>query len=259
MKLGICASGRDLGLLAASGADYVEEHVQQFLVPELAATEFEARLRALPPAPAVRAANCFLPGDLKCVGPDVDVRRLLKYGGTAFIRARQAGIKTIVFGSAGARSIPKGFAREKAAAQFVELLKSLGPMAAEQDLTLVVEPLNTGECNFINSLQEGAELVRACGHPAVRLLCDFYHMRMEDEGAEEIVAHGALLAHAHVAEKEGRAFPGKHGEDLSDYLIALKEVEYQGAISLECGWGSLRDEAASSLASFRVQVDKAGL
>jgi sugar phosphate isomerase/epimerase len=258
MKLGICASGRDLALLAGSGADYVEEHTQQFLAPEAPAAEFEARLRALPAAPPVRASNCFLPGDLKCVGPDVDMRRLLQYGGTAFIRGRQAGIKTIVFGSAGARSIPEGFARDKAAAQFVELLKQLGPMASEQGVTLVVEPLNTGECNFINSLREGADLVRACGHPAVRLLCDFFHMRMENEGAEEIVAHGALLAHAHIAEKEGRSFPGRHGEDFSDYLIALKEVEYRGSLSLECDWKSLKDEAAGSLASLRAQLAKAG-
>jgi len=258
IKLGICASGTQLPLLAGSGAYYVEEHLQNFLLPELAEEAFEAKLRALPASPPVLAANCFLPGDLKCVGPVVDSKRLLNYGRTAFTRAKRAGIRTIVFGSSGARSIPEGFGRNQAKEQFVGLLKSLAPLAGDQGLTLVVEPLNSGECNFINSLDEGAELVAACGQSSVRLLCDIYHMRKEDEGADAIKRNWLLLAHVHVAEKEGRAFPGKHSEDFGPYLKALKGAGYQGAISLECNWSSLEEEAPGALKGFRAQLEMTG-
>ena len=126
-------------------------------------------------------------------------------------------------------------------------------------MTLVVEPLNSRECNFINSLDEGAELVAACGHAAVRLLADIYHMLMDQEGPDAILRHGALLSHVHIAEKEGRAFPGKHGEDFGPYLRALNEIGYQGALSLECGWSDLEKEAPIAIVSLRKQLEMAGL
>jgi sugar phosphate isomerase/epimerase len=259
MKVGICASGAELALLADSGADYFEEHVQQFLDPQGSEAAFEARLAALPKAPPLKSANCFLPAALKSVGPARDLGALLAYGATAFARARRAGIGTVVFGSGGSRQLPEGFSPAEARAQFVELLKGLGPLAAAQGATLVVEPLNSAECNFINSLDEGAELVRACGHPSVGLLADIYHMKRDGEGPDAILRNKAWLRHAHVAELKDRACPGRHREDLGPYLRALKEAAYRGSVSLECGWSDLEHEAPGALAYFRGQLEAAGL
>jgi sugar phosphate isomerase/epimerase len=259
IKIGICATGAQLALLGASGADYIEEHAQQFLVPRLDQSEFEARLKSLPGRPPLYSANCFLPGEIKVVGPAADFGKLFSYAATAFARARQAGIKVIVFGSSGSRAVPEGFEKERAKGQFVDALKGLAPLAGDAGLTLVVEPLNRLECNFINTLDEGAELVAACGQPAVRLLADIYHMLMDGEAAVALIRNGALLSHAHIAEKQGRAFPGKHGEDFGPYLRALKEIEYQGALSLECGWSDLAKEAPGAIVNLHQQLKSAGL
>jgi sugar phosphate isomerase/epimerase len=249
MQVGICTSVANAGVLAQAGADYIEENVQGYLRPE------EAEVSFAPAALPVRAACGFLPGKLKVTGPETHHAAIARYAATAFQRAKAAGIQTIVFGSGGSRKLPEGFPRDEARAQFIAVLKTIGPLAAPQGVTVVVEPLNRGECNFINSLAEGADLVAACNHPNVRLLADIYHMLRDGESPDAILAHGHWLQHVHVAEKAKRTAPGVAGDDFRPHLRALKAVNYRGAISFECGWIDLKTEAAGCLAAFRRQLE----
>jgi sugar phosphate isomerase/epimerase len=207
----------------------------------------------------VSAANALLPPAIKCVGPEVDTERLVRYAETAFRRAKEAGIRFIVFGSGGARQIPDGFSPAQAREQFFTYVKAIAPLAHTHDVILVIECLNSKECNFLNALAEGAAIVEEVNHPSIRLLADIYHMRVDGEPAEEIVKYGELLRHVHVAELEGRQAPGTFGEDFGPYLRALKEIDYRGAISFECGWKQLSEQAAGSLKGFREQVRQTGL
>ena len=249
--LGICTGLANAAALQAAGADYVEENVQTFLQPEQ--PDFAAPAAALP----VRVANCFLPAALKCVGPVVDLPQLVRYAGRAFHRARQAGIETIVFGSGGARQIPTEFSKTKAEEQFLALLCELAPLAAQSGVTLVIEPLNRAECNFINSVTEAAALVVACHHPHVQLLADFYHMLRDGQSPDEIRQQGPLLRHIHVAEFAQRTAPGVAGDDFRPFLRALRQVNYQGAISIECVWGDLAAEAGRAVTELRRQITAA--
>jgi sugar phosphate isomerase/epimerase len=260
MKIGLCAPVENASALVKAAFDYVEENVQNFLIPEESDAAFAAKLDAAKRAELpVLAANCFIPSGLKCTGPAVDRERLERYAETAFRRAQQVGIRFIVFGSGGSRQIPDGFDRAQAQAQFISLAKSIAPVAERHGVTIVVEPLNKKECNFINSLADGAAVVEAVNHPHLRLLADFYHMSMEGESPDEIVRHGRWLAHAHVAELADRMAPGTKGEDFGPYLRALKKINYGGAISYECGWRDFPEQAAESLKGFRAQLREAGL
>lgn len=256
MLIGICGSADQASALKELGFDFLEENVQRFLKPRESNEAFQS---SAPGALTVPAANCFLPGDLKVVGPKVDSAALHAYADRAFERAHNIGLDTIVFGSGGARAIPEGWAKAKAEEQFVEALKELGARAEGWGVYVAVEPLNRGECNFINSLAEGAALVRAADHPNVRLLVDFFHMLRDDEPAAEILKVGDLIQHVHIAEKAKRTAPGVAGDDFSAFLGALKEVGYSDKISLECGWGDLNAEAPKSIAYLRKQMKAAGL
>jgi sugar phosphate isomerase/epimerase len=241
--------------LATAGAQFVEEHIQKLLVPEQDDAAFAPILAKIKATPLpVIAANCFLPATLPCTGPNVDTARLLRYGDTAFRRASLAGIRYLVFGSAGARKIPSGFAREKAEEQFVALLKGLAPLAQKHGVIIVVEPLHQAECNFINSLAEGAQMVNAANHNHVWLLADIFHMLRDNEPASEITKYGHLLRHAHIAEKEKRTAPGVQGDDFRPYLRALQNINYAGALAIECGWGDLATEAKPALEALKGQL-----
>jgi len=260
MKIGACTSVNQAKAAAEAGFDYIEENVQNFLVPEapddlFAPFHLAAQNASLP----VIAANCFLPASIKCTGPEVDLDRIVRYAGTAFRRAREVGMRFIVFGSGGARQIPEGFDSSEARKQFVDELRRIAPLAEKHDITLVIEPLGRKECNFITTLVEGASIIQESNHPHVRLLADFYHMAQNEEDPNEIAIYGQWIHHVHVAEKNGRLAPGSGGEDFGPQLRALKKADYRGSISYECSWKQFPDQAASGMKDFREQVRQAGL
>ncbi|WP_043584662.1 sugar phosphate isomerase/epimerase family protein, partial [Geminisphaera colitermitum] len=279
MKIGICASPSQIASWNDSSApsfDYVEINVQASLKPEAADDVFAAEAQAAGlglasstvgrtagalPFPAL-AANCFLPGDLKVTGPAVDAARLARYADKAFQRAAAVGIRHIVFGSGGARQVPEGFALAEGFEQYVEALRVCAPLAEKHGVVLVVEPLNRGECNLVNTVLEGAAAVARVNRPGVRLLVDIFHMLRNGESPDDIVKAGPWIAHAHVAECEIRSAPGVKGDDFGPFLRALKRAGYAGALSLECHWSpSAADmcaEAAQGLQVIRKQLAAAG-
>jgi len=260
MKIGICAHPSDIAGFPDPPFDYLEGNVQGFLVPEKPDAEFSPS--ALSAHSALRpliAANCFLPADLKVTGPAVDFGRLGRYAEQAFRRAGSIGMTTIVFGSGGARQLPDGWPAADGFEQFVAALNLCGPLAEKHGVTLVVEPLNRGECNLVNTVDEGAEAVRRCGHPHVKLLVDIFHMLRNGEAPESISRHADLIAHAHVAENAGRAQPGVHGEDFRPFLKELRKAERCRHLTIECSWteGMLAG-VRPAIQALRQQLDSAG-
>jgi sugar phosphate isomerase/epimerase len=253
-RIGISTSITNSAILASAGYSFVEETVRGFLVPDQPEPVFEQKLALLKDSKLpVEVCNIFLPGSYKCVGPVPLHEEILKYSDTAFHRAKIAGVKIIVFGSGGARAIPEGFSAAEAKQQFISLCKQLAPLAMKYDIIITLEPLNKRECNFINSIAEGAEIVQEVNHLNFRLLADIYHMLMEDESPASIIKYGHLLSHTHIAEKTGRSAPGVNNEDFTPYFRALKEVDYKGRIAIECTWQNIEEQASKSLSVMKSQ------
>ena len=254
-EIGVCTSVSNADMLATHGYTYIEESVGNFLMPTKSEEEFNEMLQqAQNAAIPVKACNNFIPGSLKSVGPDALHPEILEFMETAFRRAQVAGVENIVFGSGGSRAIPEGFSRDEARRQFIALCSQMAPIAAKYDVVVVLEPLNTLECNFINSVLEGGEIVEEVNHPNFRLLADVYHMLMDGEGPESIEKYGHLIQHTHIAEKEGRAAPGTQNEDFTAYFKALKNVGYEGKMSVECRWEDLETQAPTAIAAIKNQL-----
>ena len=259
MELGLCANPGFGPVAAAAGFSFLELHVQndlKTLEDEAAFVPVLAEIRASPvPCPV---ANCFVPGSLKITGPDVNMTALEQYVTVAFERAERAGIDTIVFGSGGARRIPDGFSRDIAWQQLVEFGKMIGPVAQRHGVTVVVEPLNQGECNVLTSVEESGRYVTDVDHPNVRLLVDAYHWLTDDNDAGAIVAYGPLLRHVHMAASPSRAAPGLDDCDFSAFFHALKEAGYDGRISIESKWEDKAGQAAAARQALQRLVVEAG-
>ena len=254
-RIGLCTGISNNGVLANAGYSYVEEAVRNFLVPAEDETAFQAKLALLKESKLpVEACNNFIAGNLKSVGPAAVHDDILKFVEVAFQRAKMAGVKTIVFGSGGSRSIPDGFSRDQAREQFISLCKKMAPIAGKYDVVISLEPLNSGECNFINSVAEGGEIVKAVKHNNFLLLADLYHMLREKESPEDIVKYGDLLYHTHIAENKDRAAPGVNKEDFTPFFKALKKADYKGRMSVECNKINLAEQAAPALLEMRRQL-----
>ena len=252
IKLGVCTNVQNAQKAKEAGAQFIEESVGRFLIPGKPDAEFAANLAAAKASPLpIRSCNGFLPGTIKVTGPAADHEAALKWAETAFRRAQQAGISYIVFGSGGARQVPEGFSHAEATDQFVSLLKKMGPIAGKYDVTVVLEPLRSGECNFLNTVGEGVKIVKKVGHPNIQCLADIYHMLQENEGPEAIVKGAKYIKHCHVAEKTDRAAPGTNGEDLTPYYDALNKIGYKGGLSIECKWTDFDKQLTPALANLK--------
>ncbi len=99
-------------------------------------------------------------------------------------------------------------------------------------------------------------MVDAIKHPRIQLLADIFHMLKLNEHPDSIRKAGKRIIHCHVAELAGRQFPGNNNENLRDYYRALRDINYTGGISCECGWPKERVEDAwrKAYATMREQI-----
>lgn len=226
MKYGFCVGGdvERVKIAAGIGADYVETG---FDVPAREdGTEYDA-FRAALEKHSIRceSANCFLPGGLKPVGENVDHDALRRYIDRGMSRGAEIGLKTVVFGSGGARSVPEGFPFDKAFRQLVFFLREIaGPIAEKYGITVVVEPLC--DCNIISTAKEGVMLAAAADLPNVRGLVDLFHMVKMHDAIDNIRDLKGMISHAHIAEPSRRVYPADPAG--YDYQAFLSALEYAG-------------------------------
>jgi sugar phosphate isomerase/epimerase len=236
--MGIAAPLDKAASLKAEGAQFLTASVGDFLVPDQPEEAFERNLAKLAASPLpILACNGFIrPANLHAVGPEANHDLILEWAETSFRRLKKADGRFIVFGSAGARKIPEGWTKEKADEQFISLLKKMGPLAGKHGITVTIEQLQEKECNYITRISEGAAIIRAVGHPHIRLLADLYHMACMGDTPADLKAAMDVVVHMEIAEQEGRTVPGISGDDFRPYFKVLKEAGYKGAMSIEGKW-----------------------
>ncbi|MFO7296403.1 MAG: sugar phosphate isomerase/epimerase, partial [Clostridia bacterium] len=104
----------------------------------------------------------------------------------------------------------------------------------------------------LNSVKEGVDFVRDVAHDHVKLLADFYHMRRENEDMDALLSASDHLVHLHIANSNGRVCPLERTEDIYDtFFERLKEIGYQGRISIEARIEDVDREAPIALALLR--------
>ena len=242
MQIGCCCTIEDAPIAKAAGFDFIECKVTSLLPEEsdAAVADIIAQHKASPIP--VAAFNVFLPGDLKIVGPTVELPRIERYVDNALARVHAIGAKVIVFGSGAARDIPEGFARSEAQRQTVSFLQRVATTAEQYGITVVIEPLNSKESNTILSVAEGVELAREVNRPSIRVLADFYHMDEENEPLAHLTTYSEWLKHIHVADS-GRGAPGTGEYPYAEFADRLRTIGYEGMVSIECRWKDFASEA----------------
>jgi sugar phosphate isomerase/epimerase len=234
MNLGICAPLEKVADVKAAGADFVEVTIQTLTQPSVADADWNGLQTARSSPLPILAGNVLLPGTLRVTGPDVDHAHQRTYLGTVMSRAAKCGVKTIVFGSGTARKIPEGFSVDIAWKQIINFAKIAAEAAGANGITVVAEPLNRGESNVLNSVDEAARLVKAVAHPNFQLLVDSYHFWLEEDSLEDLKRLMPMIKHVHVADKVGRVYPGESGvADYRPFFAVIKAGGYDGPISVE--------------------------
>ena len=114
-----------------------------------------------------------------------------------------------------------------------DALEELGRDAARHGVPLVYEPLNRYETNLINTVADGAELLRSLAVDNVRLLADLFHMNIEEVSLADAIRAGRdAIGHVHFVDSNRRPAGCGH-TDYAPIVAALREIGYDGYVSAE--------------------------
>ncbi len=127
-------------------------------------------------------------------------------------------------------------------------LKRVAKLAEDNDVTLLLEPLNIrvdhkGHCLY--GSEPAIKIVRAVGSPHVKILWDLYHMHITEgdlcghlnEGIKE-------LGYVQLADHPGRNEPGTGEIHYNRVLQELGTLGYTGYVGVECSPRNSEAEAA---------------
>jgi sugar phosphate isomerase/epimerase len=122
------------------------------------------------------------------------------------------------------------------AAVLGQLGDSLGELAAHaagRGQVLLYEPLNRYETDLVHRQAEAAAWLRSVGAPNARLLCDLFHMNIEEADlAGALRAAGPLVGHVHFADSNRCAMGFGHTSGAAA-MAALREIGFGGYCSAE--------------------------
>jgi hydroxypyruvate isomerase len=119
----------------------------------------------------------------------------------------------------------------------VDGLRRCAPIAADNGVTLLVEPVNTRTEDpnfFLDATSDGLAIVEEVDSPNVRLLYDLFHSTVMGEDFESVIGDRVeLIGHIHVADFPGRHEPGTGTIGWTRFFDWLAEAAYGGRIGLE--------------------------
>jgi hydroxypyruvate isomerase len=147
--------------------------------------------------------------------------------------AKKMGVKILISQVGEDTGAVRAFQHRSAA----QGLKAAVPLLEESGVTLVIEPLN-GKIDhpgvFLESSDEGFELVDQAGSPMIKLLFDIYHQQItEGDLTRRMGANIGKIGHLHAAGN-----PGRHelytGELNYPWIFkTLEEAGYRGFAGIE--------------------------
>lgn len=247
IRLGVCTSPDNIDLVADAGFDYIE--IGFAWLHGLSEEDYQKALAKVRASRInVEVSNGMLPGTLKVVGPETDESAIREYLEKAFARGREIGVKTVIFGSGAARSVPEGFPQDEAWRQIARYLTIVSEYSEKYGIDLAIEPLRRAECNIMNLVTEGTLMASLVNHPQIGVLGDTHHMLCGCEPYSAFVQAGKLLKHVHISHsmgnEKGRDYPAPGDDgDYEEVFRVLKGCGYDGRVSIEAGVKDLAAEA----------------
>jgi D-psicose/D-tagatose/L-ribulose 3-epimerase len=114
--------------------------------------------------------------------------------------------------------------------------RQLGDYAADLGLQIALE-LEPFPLSLVNSVDSMVRFLDDCGHPAVQANIDISHLLLAQVPAKELSALRGRAIHVHISDCDGKRHgdlpPGRGVVPFEEYLREIKDLEIDGAISIE--------------------------
>lgn len=217
-------------LAARYGFDGVELHVrapEEFEIARLTPVLQKTGLRVF----ALGTGRAYVDDGLSLIDPATSEEALRRLKG--FIDTAGAlGAKVIIGCLRG--NVPRCEETEHCLRLLGGAMREADEYAAQSGVTLLLEPINRYENNYLCSLYDAAKFIRESGLTCTGILADTFHMNIEERDPARAMRDNApWIRYVHAADSN-RLYPGGGHTNFPVLLQVLKQSGYAGEISAEC-------------------------
>lgn len=168
------------------------------------------------------------------------------------------GGKFMVLGSPKQRNLLPGVSNEDAEEFAAEVLRSAMATCKQRGVTIALEPLGPAEGDFMLTAESGIRLAQMVESPHCKLHLDVKAMSSEAKPIPDIIRDSKdWMIHFH-ANDPNLLGPGMGDVDFHPIFAALKEVNYDGWVSVEVfKYEPSPDDIAQASLEYMQKVDAA--
>ena len=122
------------------------------------------------------------------------------------------------------------------------------PARRAANLPCALEPLNRFECYLLNTCEQTSAYLDLLNEPGFGILYDTFHAHIEEK--DPLAAFAAAwqaghISHVHISEND-RGTPGAGHAKIRETIAALKDVGYDGWLTIEAFGSALPELAAAT-------------
>ncbi|MDJ0823952.1 MAG: sugar phosphate isomerase/epimerase family protein [Rhodobacter sp.] len=196
-----------------------------------------------------------LPASMDVTNDTATVAAFLDHVVLAAHEAGSEALSGVTYGTIGKTSGAPPTERELDA--ICRLVERVAKTAKALGMRLGLEPCNRYETHLLNTAAQTARIIERTGVPNAFIHLDTYHMNIEERGmAEGFADAGEHLGYVHLSESN-RGVPGRGTIDWQATFEGIREVGFDGAMTLE-SFVYVAPEIAAGLAVWRPVAERAG-
>ena len=179
-------------------------------------------------------------GSLELLNPDPSVRKnAIEIDRERILMAAELGasgvIEVPIFGPPCFPNVPEVISiYDLERKLLIHALRKLAKYTEQTGVSILLEPLNRYETHFLNRISQAIDIIKEVGGGQIMILADFFHMNIEEESIEMSLKEACeFLGYIHLADSN-RLPPGAGHIDFQKSFKALKNMGYDGWLTIEC-------------------------
>jgi len=141
----------------------------------------------------------------------------------------------------------------------VRYCRILGDYAADLGVQIALE-LEPFPLSLLNSVDAMVRFLDECGHPAVKANIDISHLHLAKVQPEELRRLKGKAIHVHISDCDGKRHgdlpPGRGVVPFVPYLREIKDLQIDGAISVELEYSPQPDQITAWVAEAYAATDR---
>ncbi len=181
--------------------------------------------------------SSIIPSDVWVTEKGFNLYVWTEYMKKAIVRLSEIGCKKVVWSNGRSRVLPEEGDISESKAQVRQFLHMLCGIAEKYDITVLIEPLSPRKTNFLNTMGEIGKFLPLIPENNLSSLISLRELEEIGFTTDKFSSYSDLISYVYVenpAQISGKrlAPTSVDAYDYSVFMSALKEINYEGIISL---------------------------